>query len=691
MNYEFIKRLTDIVEANLADEKFGIEDVAREMGMSHSSLHRKLKTSSNQTISQFIREIRLKKAKDLLLNEDLTVSEISYRVGFGSPTYFNKCFHEYFGYPPGESKNHEFHGEPGKKPENTFLKKSRHTKILIVFIISLIVIIPLTILLIEKGSFSKSVNAKEKSIALLPFKYLSDEQGKQYLADGMMDAILLHLSKIKDLRVISRTSVEKYRKTSKTAEEIGRELDVAYLLEGSFLKDEDQARLIVQLIKTSDESHIWSNEYNRDWKTILSVQSEVAETIASELQAVITPEEHQLIRKLPTVNLTAYDFYQRGRDEFTKYENDNGNRAALGKARNLYHKALKSDSTFAAAYMGLAWIYWVKHYYETYFAANFMDSVLCLANTALKFDNHLAEGYFLRGLYYSNTGQSELGIKELDKAIIYDPNYGRAYDVRGDILIWVFDDIVGGISSFHESAKRDRSKQYPYTLKFLARAYLDAGFIDKSKLYYEQSLNLDGDSASYFFNLALVEVCLENFAKALGYVKKAYAADTNYIFDMPLYHSFIGLDKEAAIYAERYANKLQKSGNLELIRSHRIGYAFWRVGKIKEAKYYFDQQIKYGLESIKTSRYIARNKAAHYDLAAAYAFLGDKVKAYQYLDEWNKKHALGWWWVTFLKHDPLFTSIRQEPRFQQILKEMEAKYQAEHERVRKWLEEQKML
>lgn len=101
MNSEFIKKLTDIVEANLADEKFGVEDLVREMGISHTNLHRKLKTSSNQTISQFIREIRLKKSKELLLNEDLTVSEISYRVGFGSPTYFNKCFHEYFGYPPG--------------------------------------------------------------------------------------------------------------------------------------------------------------------------------------------------------------------------------------------------------------------------------------------------------------------------------------------------------------------------------------------------------------------------------------------------------------------------------------------------------------------------------------------------------------------------------------------------------------
>lgn len=147
---------------------------------------------------------------------------------------------------------------------------------------------------------------------------MSVEVDKQYLTDGMMDAILLHLSKIKDMRVISRTAVEQYRKTDKTARTIGQEMDAGYLLEGSLQKDGDQVRLIVQLIKTSDESHVWSNEFDRDWKEIFSVQSEVAETIASELQAVITPEEKQLIRKIPTADLIAYDFYKRGKEEYTK-------------------------------------------------------------------------------------------------------------------------------------------------------------------------------------------------------------------------------------------------------------------------------------------------------------------------------------------------------------------------------------
>jgi AraC-like DNA-binding protein len=125
MSREFIQKLTEIVEANLANENFGPDELVREAGMSHSNLNRKLKTISNQNVSQFIREVRLKKAKELLLNEDATAAEISYRVGFGSPTYFNNCFREYFGVAPGELRNREPVTESVPEPRENRLKTSR--------------------------------------------------------------------------------------------------------------------------------------------------------------------------------------------------------------------------------------------------------------------------------------------------------------------------------------------------------------------------------------------------------------------------------------------------------------------------------------------------------------------------------------------------------------------------------------
>jgi AraC-like DNA-binding protein len=107
MEPTFIERLTRITEQNLTNEHFSVDDLANAMDMTYTTLYRQLKSSTNKTISQFVREIRLKKANEILLQEDVTASEVAYRVGFGSPTYFNKCFHEYFGCTPGEFRKRE--------------------------------------------------------------------------------------------------------------------------------------------------------------------------------------------------------------------------------------------------------------------------------------------------------------------------------------------------------------------------------------------------------------------------------------------------------------------------------------------------------------------------------------------------------------------------------------------------------
>ncbi len=190
-----------------------------------------------------------------------------------------------------------------------------------------------------------------KSIAVLPFKLLSNEPDKQYLADGMMEAITLHLSKIKDLRVMSRTSVEQYRGTTKTIHAIGQELDVNYLIEGSFQKFGDNTRLIVQLVKASEESHVWANEYNSKWSDVFSVQSEVAQKIASELMVVLTPEEKEKMTEKPTENLEAYQAYLRGRYYAGQphFSIQDWTRALQG-----YQDAVEIDTTFAQAYGELA-------------------------------------------------------------------------------------------------------------------------------------------------------------------------------------------------------------------------------------------------------------------------------------------------------------------------------------------------
>lgn len=236
----------------------------------------------------------------------------------------------------------------------------------------------------------------DKSIAVLPFKLLSDEPDKQYLADGMMDAIMLHLSKIKDLRVMSRTSVEQYRGTTKTARTIGQELDVEYLLEGSFQKFGDDAKLIVQLIDATEERHVWANEYTSKWGDIFSIQSQVAQKIASELKVLFTPEDLERMDEKPTENLEAYQAYIRGQYYALQPHFSIQNWTLALEA---YQEAVEIDTTFALAYGELARAHARLIYLRQDMSESRLEKANQAASKALRLGSgqprvHLALGYY---------------------------------------------------------------------------------------------------------------------------------------------------------------------------------------------------------------------------------------------------------------------------------------------------------
>jgi TolB-like protein/Tfp pilus assembly protein PilF len=529
------------------------------------------------------------------------------------------------------------------------LSKNLKPKIIIGSLLVL-VLIALGYLFIPKlFSPSKPV---EKSIAVLPFKSLSDDPEKQYLADGMMDAILLHLSKIEDLRVMSRTSVEQYRKTDKASNVIGQELGVAYLLEGSFQKYGDNARLIVQLIKTGKEGHVWAKDYDRNWNDVFSVQSEVAQTITRELHAVITPEEKQLIEKTPTANLTAYDFYQRGREEHTKYWINNSNKAVLQKAEDLYRKALKYDSTYAQAYTGLARVYWDTHSSaKEYFSENYMDSVLILSDIALSFDNKLAEAYTIRGDYYTYKGIINKALDEYNKSIKLNPNSWVAYYGKG--YMYMGDDLLNSIDNFQKAASRNHGLQLPVLLRDISYEYSSAGFMDKAKNYNLEALKLDGDSILYLDDLGFYEIRQGNFEKALEFLQKGYAMDStnqDIVVDLGQCNMFLNQFKESLKYYKKYVEMLKGLGTFTNNTMHRIGLSYWGNGYKKEAEYYFDKQLEYCKNDIELKRPWGQRLYPYYDMAGIHAFRGDKEKAYKFLNLFDQRKSMPLWVVTYIKN-----------------------------------------
>ncbi len=229
----FLNRLTSIVEANLSDENFGVNELAKEVGLSRSQIHRKLKSVCNKSVSQFLREVRLDKAKLFLEDAKLTVSEIAYKVGFGSPSYFIKCFHDQFGYPPGEVKkltSSENLSEDDSTNNRILSGKAKN--------VSALKIVPFAviILLLVWVGFDKFLNHRtgDLSIIVLPFNNLSDDPANEYFADGIREDILNNLYRISSLRVLSNTTAENFRETNLTAQEIAH-LDAcgSYVLEGS--------------------------------------------------------------------------------------------------------------------------------------------------------------------------------------------------------------------------------------------------------------------------------------------------------------------------------------------------------------------------------------------------------------------------------------------------------------------------
>src|SRR5213079_2979426 len=198
-----------------------------------------------------------------------------------------------------------------------------------------------------------SAHKVDKSIAVLPFESLSDEKENAYFADGIQDDVLTNLSKIGDLKVISRTSVMSYRGKTSNVREIGKALGVATILEGSVRRIGNRVRVNVQLINADTDEHLWAEDYDRDLTDVFAIQSDLAQKIARELQAKLSPTEKAQIERKPTENSEAYLAFLQAHDLFTGMDKFRSN---TEKAEQLFEKATKLDPNFAGAFAGLAWV-----------------------------------------------------------------------------------------------------------------------------------------------------------------------------------------------------------------------------------------------------------------------------------------------------------------------------------------------
>src|SRR6266566_4712345 len=270
----------------------------------------------------------------------------------------------------------------------------------------------------------------DKSIAVLPFQNLSDETENAYFADGMQDDILTNLSKIGDLKVISRTSVMSYRDGARNAREIGKALGVATLVEGSVRRIGNRVRVNVQLINANNDEHIWAEDYDRDLTDVFAIQTDLAQKIASALQAKLSPNEKARLDRRPTQNSDAYLLFVQAHDYANRIDMFHD---ASSKAEPLFEQAIKLDPNFAAAFAGLSMVEsWAYHSFDPVPVRR--EKARSNAEEALRLQPDLPEAHLALGFsYYYGDRDYERALAEFEIAKRGLPNESQAYFAIGSI------------------------------------------------------------------------------------------------------------------------------------------------------------------------------------------------------------------------------------------------------------------
>src|SRR6266403_1105868 len=276
-----------------------------------------------------------------------------------------------------------------------------------------------------------SARKVDKSIAVLPFQNLSAEKENAYFADGMQDDILTNLSKIGDLKVISRMSVMSYRGDGlRNAREIGKALGVATLLEGSVRRAGNRVRVSVQLINANNDEHIWAEDYDRDLTDVFAIQTDLAQKIVSSLQAKLSPNEKEQLDRQPTKDPNAYLLFIQAHDYANRPDHFRDDSL---KAEELFEQAIKLDPKFAAAFAGLSMVEsWMYHGFEPTPARR--EKARLNADESLRLQPNLPEGHLALGFsYYYGDRDYERALAEFEIAKRDLPNEAQAYMAIGAI------------------------------------------------------------------------------------------------------------------------------------------------------------------------------------------------------------------------------------------------------------------
>ncbi len=456
----------------------------------------------------------------------------------------------------------------------------------------------------------------EKSIAVLPLENLSHDPDNVYFAEGMQDEILARLSKIADLKVISRTSTQKYKSAPDNLREIAKQLGVGNVLEGSVQKSGDAVRVNVQLINALNDAHLWGDVYERKLTDIFAVESDIAKTIADTLQAKLTGAEKQLIAAQPTTDLTAYELYLKGRSLWSKRGGEN-----LRQAIGFYEQAIARDPKYALAYTGLAEAYVLLPVYTATAPQDAYPTAKAAALKALQLDEKLAEAHTALGLLLCIGDLDMAGsISEFQRAIALNPNYATAHHWYGNGPLLALGRFEEAIAEGKRAIELDPLS--PIINADLGQNLYAARRYDEAIAQLRKTLEIDPTFYYAHYNLGMALQRKGDVPAAIAeYTKAQQLSDDLFVQVLLAAAKAQSGDKDAAI---------QMLAELEELSQHRYVRSYWRT--------------------------------------LLYLSLGNRDEAIRRLEQAIADHES--LTITMIKDDPKLDPLRGDPRFEALVQKV---------------------
>jgi TolB-like protein/Tfp pilus assembly protein PilF len=457
----------------------------------------------------------------------------------------------------------------------------------------------------------------EKSIAVLPFENLSRDPDNAYFAEGMQDEILARLSKIADLKVISRTSTQKYKSAPDNLREIAKQLGVANILEGSVQKAADQVRVNVQLINALNDAHLWGDVYDRKLTDIFAVESDIATTIADTLQAKLTGAEKQLIAAQPTSDLTAYELYLKGRLLWSKRGGEN-----LRQAIAFYEQAITLDPNYALAYAGLAEAYAILPAYTATAPLDALLKAKTAAVKALQLHDKLAEAHTALALLLCIGDFDMAGsISEFQRAIALNPNYATAHHWYGNGPLTALGRFDEAIAEGKRAIELDPLS--PVINTDLGQNLYNARRYDEAIAQLRKTLEIDPTFFYAHFNLGIALQLKGDAPAAIAEYTKAQQLTDNNLRARVLLAAAEARSGEKDAAARMLAE-------LEELSRHRSVHSYWR--------------------------------------AQLYLSLGKRNEAIRWLEQAIADHE--GFNIAWIKVDPMLDGLRGDPRFEALVQKV---------------------